>query len=283
MNDSIKNFEQSCPACRNGIDLVTIEWGEYSVIHCKVCGLDYCSRMVEKETGGDSSPVHLEGIEMMADSFHKTIDLAKRYTQKRLLFYESLLKRKCTNVLEVGCGPGVFFEHWQHSNVSWTGIDINPYWQEFGKANQIPITNQPIEALDQQFDVVMAHQVIEHVEDPISFMEAITSRLKPKGIIHLELPNQKSLTSRFRQISPNLSYDYGFIQPPMHLRAYCKRTINRLLEDCNLDNIMVFTCANTDKIWGQVRDYKLTQKALYSFTGKVGLGSLLIGIAQKDR
>jgi len=278
----MKNFEQSCPTCRNGSELVTFKWGEYSVIHCKVCGLDYCSHMIQKEPGGDSSPVHLEGIKMMADSFYKTIDLAKKYTQKRLFFYETLLNRKCTNVLEVGCGPGVFFKPWQNSNVSWTGIDINPYWQEFGKANHIPITNRNIETLNEQFDVIMAHQVIEHVEDPISFIEAIISRLKPQGIVHLELPNQEALTSKFRQISPKISFDYGFIQPPMHLRAFRKKTINRLLEDCNLSNIMVFTCGNTNKTWGQVRDYSLLQKLFYSMAGKIGLGSLLIGLAQKD-
>jgi hypothetical protein len=32
--------------------------------------------MVEKESGGNSSPVHIEGIEMMAKAFHKTNALA---------------------------------------------------------------------------------------------------------------------------------------------------------------------------------------------------------------
>lgn len=278
----MKNFIKSCPACRNGNNLVTIDWGEYSVIHCKFCGLDYCSHMVEKESGGDSSPVNLEGIKMMAESLHKTYDLAKLYTRKRLLFYESILKRKCSNVLEVGCGPGVFYKPWRDSHVSWTGIDINPYWREFGEKNKIPITNLPVEKLDKQFDVVLAHQVIEHVEDPISFMQAIASRLKPKGIVHLELPNQEALTSKFRQVSTKFSFDYGFIQPPMHLRAFRKKTINHLFANCNLNKIMVFTCANTDKTWGQVRDYSFLQKSLYSMAGKIGLGSLLIGLAQKD-
>ena len=128
----------------------------------------------------------------------------------------------------------------------------------------------------------MAYQVIEHVEDPISFMESIMVRLKPGGIVHLELPNQNSLTSKLRKISPRLSYDYGFIQPPMHLRAFRKKTISRLFEEFKLDSKMVLTCGNTDKTWGQVRDYSLFQKSLYTITGGMGLGSLLIGLAQKE-
>ena len=47
----------------------------------------------------------------------------------------------------------------------------------------------------------MAHQVIEHVEDPIVFMKDIKALLNPGGIVHLELPNQISLTARLRKIS----------------------------------------------------------------------------------
>ncbi|MBC8345250.1 MAG: class I SAM-dependent methyltransferase [Candidatus Marinimicrobia bacterium] len=237
--------------------------------------------MVEKERGGDSSPVHLEGIEMMANAFHKTNALAKKYTEKRLAIYESILNRKCQDVLEVGCGPGVFYKPWQSANVSWTGIDINPYWKEFGQQNQIPISNYPIDSIKDQYDVIMAYQVIEHVEDPVSFMKGIIARLKPGGIVHLELPNQNALTSKLRRISSQFSYDYGFIQPPMHLRAFRKKTICRLFKDFNLESKLVLTCGNTDKIWGQVRDYNLLQKSLYRLAGMFGLGSLLIGVAQK--
>ena len=80
----MKNFENKCPVCLNRSNLSHFNWGNYPIIHCENCGLDYCSQMVEKESGGDSSPVHMEGIEMMGNSFHKTDELAKKYTQKLL-------------------------------------------------------------------------------------------------------------------------------------------------------------------------------------------------------
>ena len=112
-------------------------------------------------------------------------------------------------------------------------------------------------------------------------MEDIVSRLNPGGIIHLELPNQNSLNARIRRLSYLFSKDYGFIQPPMHLRAYQKYTIEYLFKKLNIDLKNIFTCANTDKSWGQVRNYNLFQKSLYAFSGKVGLGSLLVGLGQK--
>ena len=113
-------------------------------------------------------------------------------------------------------------------------------------------------------------------------MEKLKILLNPGGLIHLELPNQNSLTSRLRQISSKVSLDYGFIQPPMHLRAYRKETIQFMFDRLNLKSKMVFVCGNTDKIWGQVREYSITQKVVYNLTGKTGLGSLLIGIAKSN-
>jgi len=276
----LNTYENTCPVCSESRNLKKINWGIHTIISCETCRLDYCSQMVEKETGGDSSPVHMEGIEMMANSFHKTNQLAKKYAKKRISIYESILDRKCQNVLELGCGPGVFYKPFVQESVQWDGIDINPHWKKFGEKHNIPISSQPIKSLTKTYDVVMAYQVLEHVENPILLMNGMVSKLKPGGIIHLELPNQNSLTARIRRLSSRISHDYGFIQPPMHLRAYQRCTIQYLFNRFNLESKMVFECGNTDRIWGQVRDYNFLQKLLYTLSGKIGLGSLLVGLAQ---
>ena len=269
-----------CLVCQSLDQLESFKWSHYNIIHCKNCQLDFCSEMIEKEEGGNSSPVHLEGIAMMANSYYKTEKLSKFYAIKRKKLYEKFLNRNCKKVLEVGCGPGVFFKPWKELNVDWVGIDINPYWKEFGAQNKVPISNVSTDFLSEKYDVIMAHQVIEHVEKPILFMKSIKKLLNPGGLIHLELPNQDSFTASLRKISSNLSYDYGFIQPPMHLRAYRVKTIKYLFNNLDLDSKIVFARGNNDRIWGQVRDYSFKQKLFYSFTGKIGLGSLLVALAQ---
>ena len=207
--------------------------------------------------------------------------MALLFASKRKKIYENFLNRSCKNVLEVGCGPGVFHKSWINLDVNWTGVDINPYWEEFGKSNGVPILNTPIDTITEKYDVVMAHQVIEHIEDPLQFMKAIKKLISPGGIIHLELPNQYSLTARLRKISSLISNDYGFIQPPMHLRAYSSKTINYLFNSLNLTSQNIFVCSNTDNTWGQVREYNKVQKFIYNTSGIIGMGSLLIGLAQK--
>jgi SAM-dependent methyltransferase len=276
------NYDQKCPVCFSGLnELNKFPWGSYKVIHCNKCGLDYCSLMIQKEKSGDSSPVNKEGIEMMASILHKTEKIAQKYANRRIEIFESLLMRKCENILEVGCGAGTFYNPYKKNSIEWDGIDINPYWKLFGKNNNIPISNKPLEDIEKKYDVILSYQVLEHIENPIPFMNEIKSKLKPGGILHLELPNQNALSAKIRRISTLISKDYGFIQPPMHLRAYQKKTIRYLFNNISLNTKMLFECGNSDKSWGQVRDYNLLQKALYTFSGKVGYGSLLVGIAQK--
>lgn len=276
------NFNNECPICKKSKYLKNLSWSNYVVKQCTNCGLDYCAEMKEKEIGGDSSPVHLEGIEMMANSYFNTYELAFHYAKYRKVYLESHYHKNFNSVLEVGCGPGVFYKAWSDLGVKWRGVDINPYWREFGEANNIPIESGSINNISSKFDLIMAYQVIEHVEDPIVFINTIIDRLNPGGIIHLELPNHDGLTSRFRKISSTISHDYGFIQPPMHLRAYRKKTLEFLFNLSKLSNSQIFTCNNTDSKWGQVRNYKFTQKLLYKVTGFLGVGSLLIAIGQKE-
>ena len=54
--------------------------------------------MIEKEIGGNSSPVNSSGIKMMSDIFHKTNDLAMILASKRKSIYEKLLNIIICNV-----------------------------------------------------------------------------------------------------------------------------------------------------------------------------------------
>ena len=112
-------------------------------------------------------------------------------------------------------------------------------------------------------------------------MTLLTDRLRPGGILHLELPNHQSLTAKLRKISPFISKDYGFIQPPMHLRAYQRKTLQHLVNQLNMETKLITVYANNHPIWGQVRNWNMFQHLLYFVSGTLGMGSLLVGLAQK--
>ena len=270
-----------CPSCKSQKNFKQILWNDYSVYMCKTCELFFCKDIILKEKGGDSSPVNHSGIEMMKEAYFKTNKIANDYAKRRVVIYENFLNKKCEKILEVGCGPGVFSEPMKKINIDWRGIEINPFWIDFGKKNNLPISNENIQDIKTKFDVVCAHQVIEHIEDPVIFLENIRNSLKKGGVLHLELPNHNSFTSKLRRLSPKISYDYGFIQPPMHMRAYTKNSISYIVENNGFKIEKIFILSNNDKTWGQVRNYSLFQKIFFDLTGVFKQGSLIVLLATK--
>ena len=268
-----------CLICDNSNNLKKFKWNNYEIYNCRYCELYFCPELVQTE--GNSSPVHYKGMKMMENSFYKTEKIAFYYAKKRILQYEKILERKCQNILDIGCGPGVFHKPYKDLSIDWMGVEVSPFWIEFGKKNKIPILDKSLKEIEDKFDVITAHQVLEHVENPMKFMNQVLKILKPGGIFHLEIPNQLSLSSTIRKISPILSYDYGFIQPPMHMRAYSSNTIKQLFKKNQLIIRDIFTCSNNDLIWGQVREYSFLQKLFFNISALFGKGSLLIGIAKK--
>ena len=82
--------------------------------------------MILKEEGGDSSPVHEAGTKMM-EHIHTTSKIAHHLQKKRIPIYEKYLNRNVEKVLDIGCGPGVFYKPMKEHSIDWSGIEINPF------------------------------------------------------------------------------------------------------------------------------------------------------------
>lgn len=118
-------------------------------------------------------------------------------TRKRLQFASRLIARlRPRRVLDVGCGTGAQLTAplaLAHPESGFVGVDADPgsiafargAWRapnlEFGLAAEL--------ALEQGFDLVIASEVVEHVEDPRRFLAEQRARLVPDGRLLVTLPN----------------------------------------------------------------------------------------------
>jgi 2-polyprenyl-3-methyl-5-hydroxy-6-metoxy-1,4-benzoquinol methylase len=100
-------------------------------------------------------------------------------------------------ILDLGCGRG-----WMATFLSpfgkVTGVDFAPQGIEFAKENygqhgEFHLADPASETFglpsDLNFDVVVNTEVIEHVDDPVNFVEQIRRFLKPHGWLLLTTPN----------------------------------------------------------------------------------------------
>ena len=97
--------------------------------------------------------------------------------------------------LDVGCGAGLLAEPLARLGASVTAIDASAELIEAARAHargqglEIDYRAGAVEELDDEFDLVTAMEVIEHVADPTLFVGALAARLAPGGLLILSTPN----------------------------------------------------------------------------------------------
>ncbi len=133
----------------------------------------------------------------------------------------------CANVLEVGCGEGVFLELLAERNkkIKSEGIDINPKAIAVAAKKGFCVSLARIEELVKArrdcFDAVVASHVLEHVPDPRAFLDAMINLIKPGGKVIITVPNHDSYLKYAKNALLN--------QPPHHMSQWSVKTF-RFLE-----------------------------------------------------
>lgn len=120
----------------------------------------------------------------------------------------------CNKLLDVGCGNGEFLARarWQGWNVH--GIDQDATALDHARTAGIPVTQgavEPDKFAENSFDAITSHQVIEHAHDPVAFLQALHTWLKPGGRVWLGTPN---IASTLHQ---EFGADWYDLHPPQHL------------------------------------------------------------------
>jgi 2-polyprenyl-6-hydroxyphenyl methylase/3-demethylubiquinone-9 3-methyltransferase len=96
--------------------------------------------------------------------------------------------------LDVGCGAGLLAEPLARLGAHVTGIDAAPELVEAARTHAgqsglaIRYLAGEVAALDGQFDLVTALEVVEHVADPASFVRTLADRLAPDGLLVMSTP-----------------------------------------------------------------------------------------------
>jgi SAM-dependent methyltransferase len=82
-----------------------------------------------------------------------------------------------------------------------------------------------------QFDVIVAADVLEHLKDPAAVLRAIKKRLRPGGYLVLSVPNVAHGSVRLALLQGRFDYtDLGLLDRT-HLRFFTRQTIVELLRD----------------------------------------------------
>lgn len=264
----------NCPVCGEFSGKEKAVRNSLPVFSCRICRADFTplpdSDVIE------SKDTFIHGIQV---GYDQQVEIARKILPERLREYENILGRKVSSVLEIGCATGAYSIPFRELGVEYVGFEIE---EEMARSAKIR-TGQDIRAgnfmdarLDGEFDVIFLSQVLEHVPNPLPFLQKCRE-LVPNGLIHIDVPNHDSLTSIIRKISHPT--DYGFIQPYYHLIAYTKDTFHFMADRVGLEARVLAGFANDHRLWGQLNlNPPLVSRLIYRISETLGRGSLLTGI-----
>lgn len=93
---------------------------------------------------------------------------------------------RCETVLEIGCGSGQFLKMASAHGLNVKGIDLNPVAVEAARAVGLHATTDSLDdvyAAGVRYQAVCAFQVLEHVGDPLAFIDQVVKLVAPGGYL----------------------------------------------------------------------------------------------------
>jgi len=167
--------------------------------YCEVCDVRYQYPGLTPEEEARFYAAEFEGF--MASragnkgGWHKAEDhiIANEPTRQRRMKYLAPHLDEHSRVLEVGCSSGFMLFPLAEAGHDCTGIEPSGVFSEFVKNRGLTaydsLRQMQEVAPDVQFDVILHFFVLEHIADPVAFLEAQLNLLKPGGKIIFEIPN----------------------------------------------------------------------------------------------
>ncbi len=136
---------------------------------------------------------------------------------------KNMLPTGRTKFLEIGCGTGDFIQHIvQNENLEITGSEIYIKGLLYAKKNlpivdfiQFDVTQG---VLGEEFDIIVAFDVLEHIENDIAAIFNINRMLHPGGCLIVTVPQHMFLWSNLDEIVK-------------HKRRYSRRELVTKLQD----------------------------------------------------
>ena len=194
---------------------------------CKNCGmvLNACRLKQEAVTN-----LYKENYYVFSDEDEKMYyEKAKRDLKRVLKTGKSHGK-----LLEIGCARGHLLKLAQQIGYDVKGVEISSHASKIACASGLSVFNGTMEQTSfpkSSFDIIIALDVIEHVLDPLHFLDIVCCYLKKEGVLILETPNVNSLFARVggkRWIGFNPYHLYLF--SPSTLSELCGRVGLRVIK-----------------------------------------------------
>ena len=160
-------------------------------------------------------------------------------------------------VLDAGCGNGFISGELLKRgfrvlgiDVSESGIDICRREYSEGKFEVASICDPDIERLaGNEFDAIVASEVVEHLYSPAEFLDNCHSLLKESGILVLSTPYHGYLKNLLLALAGKLEVHFQASHEGGHIKFWSRRSLADLLEAHSFRVVSIVGCGRIPFLW----------------------------------
>lgn len=234
----MKKTEMSaaCPLCGDPGACIHCSRLDMIVRKCRACGMMF---------QGPDSPAH-HNRELIEAIYAQYVGHTLQHLQlnrSRFLRMEELLGCRFSGlkVLEVGAGNGVLGHMLAMAGAHYTGLEpmelcrtaaLKQFPELAGRL--VPEKLRAGSFPERSFDVVVATDTLEHLDDPLEAAKTIGLLLKPGGKAYFEVPNESLLGLKGFVRAALKMYGGGYPTNPDHASLFTIATFRFLLEKAGL-------------------------------------------------
>ena len=193
------------------------------VYQCTSCGTKFLSVIgdYDYENGfmNQTSQMSMEAIDARVTSCYE--DDFRRF---------NLVGDLCQGkrVLDFGCGFGGFLKFVSCKANEVMGVELGKDERNYLKQQGIPCS-KVIDDVNCQYDVITMFHVLEHLSNPVAWLDKISNYLCTGGKLIVEVPNANDALLELYQCKDFSDFTYW----SAHLYLYTKRSLNMLIQKTN--------------------------------------------------
>ena len=162
--------------------------------------------------------------------------------------------RQTNRLLDIGSGAGNLLRAAREAGWEAQGLDVSPqavkHVRDLGfEVFHGELCNARLPA--EQFDVITAAELLEHLPDPRAELKEVARLLRPGGLFWTTTPHARGLSARV------LGLKWRCLTPPEHLQLFSINGLKSLMLDVGFRDIRLQTTGtNPIEIWNAARREK---------------------------
>lgn len=224
-----------CPICGSATVRVGVVFGrqalrDFHVSSCCQCQFSFVDDPLEDFSevydeayyGGRGADPLVNYLDEVGDP-ERTI---RKYEWRGVLTAVSTLEpiTRSTKWLDLGCGLGGLVSYLRARGLNAVGADEG-WGTDWCEQHGVPLVDAA--TTTEQFDVITAVEVIEHVPDPVAFLKRARNLLRPGGILWLTTGNAQPWRGRITE--------WPYVIPEIHVSFFEPKTMAIAMERAGLE------------------------------------------------